>query len=324
MNAELTQRTTVLVAHPDAGVRGTARAALGSRDYRIVECGRPERLLATVRLEAPQVVLLAAESARRKGGSMLREIKTDPELFSTAVVVLAPGAALPEAVDWLDTGADDVLVEELTPAAVVTHVRGARRLRDLRLELLDRDATLEELAYTDDVTGLPNRRVARRQLEALLSRARRHGTELAVALIDVDRFKAVNDGFGHAVGDRVLRELSVRLEERVRQEDVVARHGGEEFLVLLPDTAAPGAAVVAEGLREHVAGRPFADDAQRVPLTVSVGWASWAGEVLDDLIQRADAALYAAKGAGRNRVCTVPAVNPSSGSVGPNAKASPS
>lgn len=296
----------MLVAHPDADVRATVHDALADRDHAVLECLDPEQLVAAVRRDGPQVVLLAAELARLDDWSLLREIKTDPELFSTGVVVLAPGAALPEATDWLDRGADDVLVGEVTPAAVATCVRGADRLRDLRLELLDRDAALEELAYTDDLTGLPNRRFALRQLEVLLSRARRHGTELAVALVDVDRFKAVNDGYGHGVGDAVLREMAVRLEERVRHEDIVARHGGEEFLVVLPDTSPAGAAVVAEGLREHVAAKAFVEDLADLALTVSVGWASWEGEDLRALLRRADLALYAAKDAGRNRVCTSP------------------
>lgn len=304
MTIDRTQ-ATVLVAHPDADVRATVHDALAGRDHVVLECLDPARMVDVVRRDGPEVVLLAAELARLDDLSLLREIKTDPELFSTAVVVLAAGATLPEATDWLRKGADDVMVGEVTPAAVAMRVLGAVRLRELRRELLDRDAALEELAYTDDLTGLPNRRFALRQLEALLSRARRHGTDLAVALVDVDRFKAINDGHGHAVGDSVLREMAARLQERVRHEDVVARHGGEEFLVVLPDTSPAGAAVVAEGLRAHVEARAFVEDDVGVSLTVSVGWAGWAGEDLDALLRRADQALYAAKHAGRNRVCTV-------------------
>lgn len=302
MNCEAAAGPTVLVADRDSGVRAAACDVLATRGYAPLECASREGVEAAVHSRAPAVVLLAAELDREAGRSLLCEIKTDPELLATAVVVLARGATPAGVMQWLEIGADDVLVGEPTPAEIIARVHAANRRRELRLELLRRDAALEELAYTDELTGLPNRRFARRQLAALMSRARRHGSGLAVALIDADHFKAINDRFGHALGDRALRELATRLEERVRQEDVVARHGGEEFLVLLPDTTAAGAAVVAEALRSHVARRAFADEERRVALTVSVGWASWAGEDLDRLVERADSALYAAKVAGRNRV----------------------
>ena len=121
-------------------------------------------------------------------------------------------------------------------------------------------------------------------------------------LLDADRFKALNDRHGHGAGDDVLRGLAERLRSRVREEDLVARFGGEEFLVVLPDTGAEGAASAAEDLRAAVAAAPFPIGRFTVALTVSVGWATWRGESLERLVARADRGLYAAKEAGRDRV----------------------
>jgi diguanylate cyclase (GGDEF)-like protein len=169
--------------------------------------------------------------------------------------------------------------------------------------LLDRERDLETLAYRDELTGVANRRYAVRQLAAMVSRARRHDLDLSVLLIDADRFKALNDRHGHAAGDALLRGLADRLARRVRREDIVARFGGEEFLVILPETDAEGAAAVAEDVRAAVAAEPFAVGRVALPLTISAGTATWRGEDAEHLIARADRGLYAAKEGGRDRVC---------------------
>jgi diguanylate cyclase (GGDEF)-like protein len=181
-------------------------------------------------------------------------------------------------------------------------VRAARRGNEMHELLLTRERELERLAYYDELTGLPNRRSVLRQLEALLSRSRRHGHALAVLMVDADHFKALNDSHGHAAGDAALRVLADRLRERLRAEDVVGRFGGEEFVIGLPDAGAVGAAGVAEDVRKAVAEHPLTIAGHALPLTVSVGWAAWHDEDLDQLIALADDALYEAKAAGRDCV----------------------
>ena len=188
--------------------------------------------------------------------------------------------------------------EDAPPAEIVARVRAARRAQEMQEQLLSREHDLEAMAYHDELTGVANRRYAVRQLHALLSRARRHDQELSVVLLDADRFKALNDRHGHGAGDDVLRGLAARLRSRVREEDIVARFGGEEFLIVLPDTGAEGAASAAEDLRASVAAQPFPVGRFALPLTVSVGWATWRGETLERLVARADRGLYAAKESG--------------------------
>jgi two-component system, cell cycle response regulator len=236
------------------------------------------------------------------GASLVRDVAGDPELLGVAVILLRPGADVDAVCAALADGAVDVWTARDATPELIARVRVAYRSRQLLDLALRRYSDLEDLAYRDDLTELPNRRGATRQIDVLISRARRHGHQLALLLVDADRFKSVNDAHGHAVGDVVLRELAARLRERVRREDIVGRWGGEEFVVALPETTPDGAAAVAESLRAGVSGTPITADSTSLDVTISIGVAAWTGQDLDDLVSRADRALYAAKAAGRDRV----------------------
>ncbi|MFP4181987.1 MAG: diguanylate cyclase [Thiohalospira sp.] len=159
---------------------------------------------------------------------------------------------------------------------------------------------LKRLATHDPLTGLYNRARLHEWLEQAREEYDRYGTPFSVIMFDIDHFKAINDRYGHPAGDEVLRELARRVDEALREADVVARWGGEEFLVLAPHTDAQGAADLAERLRRQVAERPFE---QVGPVTISLGVATAEnGETVEQLEGRVDDALYAAKAAGRNRV----------------------
>ena len=161
------------------------------------------------------------------------------------------------------------------------------------LALSDLVARLDAQARTDQLTGLANRRTWDHELPRELSRAKRTGEPLSLAILDLDRFKSYNDAHGHPAGDRLLRSAAAAWSERLRATDVLARYGGEEFAVLLPGCDAASAALLAECLRDAVPGEE----------TCSIGVATWDGdEGADALLARADAALYSAKGAGRDRV----------------------
>lgn len=166
---------------------------------------------------------------------------------------------------------------------------------------------LERLATTDGLTGLANRRVAMERLRDELARGQRHNHATSIVLLDVDHFKSVNDTHGHHAGDAVLRRVSSVLREAGREIDLPARHGGEEFLLILPETPLDGAVRVAERLRSRLAkARTELEDGEVLRVTASFGVAAAAGlreEGVDELLQRADEALYAAKESGRNRVC---------------------
>jgi diguanylate cyclase (GGDEF)-like protein len=173
-------------------------------------------------------------------------------------------------------------------------------------------AQLTAEARTDAKTGLLNAAAWQRDAAMELSRARSYRPWGSVAIIDIDHFKAVNDTYGHLAGDRVLRAIADRFKAQLREGDLIGRFGGEEFAVLLPHTAATEAGRVAERLRGRIADEPIAvgdgrDTGVVVDVTVSVGVAELAeaGQDLDELLAAADAALYQAKDAGRDRICVV-------------------
>lgn len=162
-----------------------------------------------------------------------------------------------------------------------------------------------QLATHDALTDLCNRRHFMELLEKEIARAQRHGRSLALAILDVDLFKRINDEHGHIAGDGVLRQLADILRQHVRGEDVAARIGGEEFAVLLPEASAADAQAFAERLRQAVAEATFRPGGTAQTVTISVGLAHLdeANQNRSDLMRSADAALYRAKDSGRNRVC---------------------
>jgi two-component system, cell cycle response regulator len=291
------QGVRVLIAHTSGSTREAIRGVLEVVGAHVAGAASRAEVLTAARNEGADVLLLDAAF-----GCAVAEVKGDPDLFRIAVVLVGNAPDVRATVEALEHGAHDVLREDASAAEVVARVRAARRAQEMQEQLLTREHDLEAMAYYDELTGVANRRFVLRQLHALLSRARRHDQALSVVLLDADRFKALNDRHGHGAGDDVLRGLADRLRSRVREEDVVARFGGEEFLVVLPDTSAEGAAIAAEDLRASVAAEPFPVGRFALRLTVSVGWATWRGESLERLVARADRGLYAAKEAGRDCV----------------------
>ena len=169
------------------------------------------------------------------------------------------------------------------------------------------NARLEQLAQTDALTGLLNRRALTERITAEMERALRYDSSMALLMIDLDHFKRVNDTYGHLVGDDVLRDVAKLLTETIRTSDMVARYGGEEFLMLLPETDDAGAELFAERIRVAIESHDFGARSNKpgLSLTTSVGVATFPAariESVEDLFARADAALYRAKADGRNRV----------------------
>lgn len=165
------------------------------------------------------------------------------------------------------------------------------------------ESRLRQMARHDVLTGILNRRAILEQLAEELERARRCGSTLAIAMIDIDHFKQINDQHGHLAGDEVLCHCVRNLQQRLRQSDCIGRYGGEEFLLLLPATSAEGAMVAVDALREALAQAPAHYAGATIPLTFSAGlWCGVPGpdDSTDQLIARADKALYAAKAGGRN------------------------
>ena len=173
---------------------------------------------------------------------------------------------------------------------------------DITAQRQTREDLLQQATH-DPLTGVFNRRHVEDVLRKEVVRAERHARPLAVAMMDADHFKNINDTYGHQTGDEVLREISERCRKTLRSNDVLGRYGGEEFVIVFPETNIGEAAVVAERLRAAIAQDPIQVGDKTLAATVSIGLAAYApGQDLDQLFQRADSALYTAKQDGRNLV----------------------
>jgi two-component system cell cycle response regulator len=222
------------------------------------------------------------------------------------IVLIADPDQHPRVLRGLEVGVTDYLMRPLDPNELVARVRTQVRRRRYTERLRSNLQTSMELAITDGLTGLHNRRYMEMHLQALLDQAASRDRPLSALVVDIDFFKKVNDVYGHDAGDDVLREFSRRLKASVRGIDLAVRLGGEEFVVVMPETDAAVARVVAERIRTKTAAAPFVirGGEARLDVTVSVGVASFLGPEDDAgaLLKRADVALYRAKTDGRNRV----------------------
>ncbi|MDX6700614.1 MAG: two-component system, cell cycle response regulator [Baekduia sp.] len=296
----------ILVAEDSALLRRMLGDVLRAQGWTVVEAASGPAALRCARTESPAVILMAREMEGMGGMAVLDELRADPRTADVPVVFVTGHTDARGLAEGLERGAHDYVRKPVDPVELVARIRAALRLRALHEELARRNAELEQLARTDVLTGLANRRHADDVLRSTIASCRRHQRELCAVVLDIDRFKGVNDVHGHAAGDAVLREVAARLLLGLREEDLAARWGGEEFLLLLPDS--PDATIACERLRALIAERPInIHGCLEIGISASFGWAPWSGEETGEmLVARADLALYAAKDGGRDRVVAAP------------------
>jgi diguanylate cyclase (GGDEF)-like protein len=293
---------TILIVDDSLVIRAVVRGWLEEQGYQVVEAddgvAGVERCLALL----PDVVLLDIELPRLNGHEVLARLKAEPTVKDIPVVFLTKRNGMDDVLRGLTEGAHDFLSKPFDPSELVARVGAAVRVKKLQDELHRRNVELDMLSRTDMLTGLFNRRHMDEQLRAAIKTARRHGQEIGLLLLDVDHFKTVNDTYGHAGGDAVLRELARRIKGELRAGDVAGRWGGEEFLVLLPQVGLDGAIEAGERVRTVVAARPFDAAGQVINVTVSGGCSAGLGPSAEELVHQADTGLYRAKDGGRNRI----------------------
>ena len=292
----------ILVAEDSALLRRMIGDVLRAQGWAILEARDGEMALTLAREQRPDVLLMAREMQGLDGMAVLAALREDPRTSDIPVVFVTGHTDAQELAEALERGAHDYVRKPVDPVELVARIRTALRLRTVLDELARRNLELEELARTDMLTGLANRRHADEVLRRTIASARRHRRPVCAVLVDIDHFKGVNDRYGHAGGDSVLRAVAGRLAAGLREADLAARWGGEEFLLLLPD--ADDATGVCERVRVAISGEPVClDDGTAIGVSASFGWASWTGEeTAEALVGRADVALYEAKSGGRDRV----------------------
>ncbi len=252
------------------------------------------------------LLILSAVSDSFDGLRLAAQIRSAEVTRHLPLLAVVDPDDRPRLIKALELGVNDVLAKPIDPeelsARARTQIRRKRYTDFLREKL---DVSLE-MAVTDALTGLHNRRYMTGQLQALVARAAHGGDPVSVLVLDIDHFKAVNDGFGHDAGDEVLREFAVRLATNVRAVDLPCRLGGEEFVVVMPGTRLEDAHRIADRIRRDVAQTPFRamGGKELLSITASIGVAATGGpfDTPEALLKRGDEAVYEAKASGRNQV----------------------
>ncbi len=277
------------------------------KKHQIVRVASHQAAIETVQdgINPFELVIVSFDSEHYDGLRLCSQLKSTEATRQTPILVIVDPDNQQGLLRALDMGVNDYLMRPVDrqelKARVSTQVRRYRYTERLRASV---KASIE-MSITDPLTGLYNRRYLETHLNHLIEHYINRGKALSVVSVDVDFFKVINDTHGHDVGDKVLQELSVRLKANTRSVDLCCRVGGEEFIMVLPNTATDLSSRIAERLRRAMASKSFdCGNGLMVPVTVSVGVASLSGadDTLERLLKRADQALYSAKREGRNRV----------------------
>ncbi|HUE77482.1 MAG TPA: PleD family two-component system response regulator [Longimicrobiales bacterium] len=276
------------------------------RGYDVATADRGDVAIEQVHRTEPDLILLDVMMPDMDGYEVARRIRQEEALPYIPIIVVTARDSTEDKVTGLDAGADDYLTKPINFPELEARVRSMLRIKRLQDQLEEKNRELEELSIRDGLTGLFNHRHMHDLLTDEFERSGRSGEPLSVVMFDLDRFKEVNDTYGHQAGDRVLVELADILRETAREIDKLGRYGGEEFMVILPGSDPDAGMTFADRVREHVENQKFDIQSQQpLRMTISAGVATYPTDDADGprrLVHYADRALYSAKNSGRNRV----------------------
>ncbi|HET7105414.1 MAG TPA: diguanylate cyclase [Candidatus Acidoferrum sp.] len=296
----------ILIAEDDPISKTLLERTLQRAGYSVIAVENGAQAIAElIKPDAPRLALLDWVMPVMDGVEVCREIRRRKEQAYTYLILLSSRESKQDIVAGLESGADDYLTKPFDLDELKARLRTGHRILELEDHLVEARESMRFQATHDLLTSLWNRGVIVELMSHEIMRSRRERSCTAVMMCDIDHFKSVNDQFGHAIGDEVLREVARRLHNSVRSYDMVGRYGGEEFLVAL-NKCDPGSAVSrAENLRSIIGGRPIQTANKPVTVTISIGLAlstEFTECTIEELMHEADMALYAAKAAGRNCV----------------------
>ncbi|MBX9655514.1 diguanylate cyclase [bacterium] len=297
--AVIREKKRVLIIDDSVVIQRLVQARLRADGFEVATGNDGSEAIELAKNFQPDVILLDIDMPVMNGFDACRALKDNSTTSSIPVIFLSSQTRTEDKVRGLDIGAIDYVTKPFDPVELRARVRSAYRTKYL-LELL------EQKAQIDGLTGLYNRAFFDARIKEEMERARRYRHSLALVIFDVDRFKRLNDTYGHSFGDVVLAEVAETARLIARQTDVVARYGGEEFVITLPEQTLEGAAQLAERVREGIEELQLRHNGEKISVTASFGVASTIEvgyESIPELVNTADRMLYAAKESGRNRVC---------------------
>ena len=296
----------ILIAEDDNLSRMMLQKSLRHAGYEVTAVENGQRALEELDKEdAPRLALLDWLMPGMDGVSVCRAVRQCKERAYTYLILLSSKESKAEIVEGLESGADDYLTKPFDADELKARLRAGSRILDLEDHLVEARESMRFRATHDLLTSLWNRGVILELVGREIHRSFRENACTVVMMCDIDHFKQINDHYGHAAGDEVLREVARRLQHSVRSYDMVGRYGGEEFLIVLNRCEPASAAARADNLRSVISARPIQAGGKPLAVSMSVGLAlstDYVNSEADEIIRKADAALYAAKHAGRNCV----------------------
>jgi len=295
----------IVIVDDDAAIRRLVRLFLTRSGYEVIEFAAGEEARRQLHSAPWDLAILDRRLPDMDGVVLCHELKSDPDLRNRYIIMLTGEADQEDKVEGLDLGADDYITKPFQAAEFLARIRAAKRIVDLQKELMETNKRLELLSITDGLTKLYNHRYFQDEMARAFEESQRYQRPLSLAIIDIDFFKKVNDTYGHAVGDDVLKAVAKLFQESIRSTDLAARYGGEEFAVMMPETDLDDAMAFAEKIRTLIETTPFPTAAGPLGVTVSIGLAAVPRTKIHaakELVIAADKALYRAKRGGRNQV----------------------
>jgi diguanylate cyclase (GGDEF)-like protein len=294
------------LVHSDESARNKMAAWLADWGYEVVIAADVDAAGELLRADdSPRLALLALSKDGRSALDLCRELRQRPTERYVYVALIGDRQEPTDLQACIDADVDDYVEPPIDARVLRLHLEAGRRVARLQDDLVAAKKAIETRAAFDHLTGVANRATALAALEREIVRVRRDGDSVAMMITDVDHFKRVNDQFGHPVGDIVLREIAVRMGRIVRPYDLLGRYGGEEFICVMPGCDRKGGVAAAERVVELISKEPVGLPSGPLRVTVSIGVSASGPDTpldLEQLVRAADAALYRAKHAGRNRV----------------------
>jgi diguanylate cyclase (GGDEF)-like protein len=306
------KEATILVVDDQPANLKTLLSFLKLQHFHVRIATSGERALLALSEHPADIILLDVMMPDMDGFETCRRIKENKESADIPIIFMTSLDSIDDKVIAFESGGVDYIIKPFQQVEILarinTHITLRKKEQELEKaldEVTRQKKLLEKLSRTDDLTGLYNRRHLNAVLEREFNRSKRHNSELSCLLLDLDFFKNINDSYGHEFGDTVIQASAAIIQDSIRSSDFAFRFGGEEFLILLPQTETEGAVQAAEKIRQRMEVKKITNGNISVTVEVSIGVSSFCQHhpaVRNDLIAFADKALYTAKNNGRNQV----------------------